>query len=71
MKMHLLIHRLKIEKRGLIACWNAAIEKCIFKLKKYVMKALDNDWVCMALGVFQLLVTLQTLTIQISSAAGL
>lgn len=46
----LIHHRALISPRGLTDVWDSALDACAAKLKKYIEKALSNDWLCIAVG---------------------
>ena len=55
-----IIHqRISLSKRGLTVAWDDALDACAAKLEKYIVKALQNDWVCIAVGQFSVLFTSQ------------
>lgn len=52
-------HRISLSTRGLTVAWDDALDACAAKLEKYIVKALQNDWVCIAVGQFSVLFTSQ------------
>ena len=52
MSLHLLVSKLQTQSQSWVEGWNTAVQRCVEKLLKYLRKAFNNDWICMAHSKF-------------------